>query len=397
MRDSSASDVATRPVSTQVVSSLAGIGRAQWNALDIGDDPFLRHEYLHALELAGCAAPGSRWQPCHIVARDAGGALRGALPLYLKVDSWGEYVFDFAWASAYERAGLSYYPKLVSALPYTPVGGRRILTAPGADAAAVRAALIDAALRFARERKVSSWHILFCAEDELGALRERGLLVRQDCQFHWFNDGYASFDHYLETFRAARRKKTRRERRKVSDAGIVYRHLDGARMDAQQWAQFYRFYASSFLVRGREPYFPPSLFPQLAATLGERMFVKLALRDGQAVAGALFFHGGERLYGRYWGCSEYHDALHFETCYYQGIEHCIAHGLQRFDPGTQGEHKIARGFRASASWSAHWIAQPGFRRAIGEFLVAERRSVAAYMAQVDQHLPFRRDAGGTGG
>ena len=374
------------------LASLGEVSADEWNALDIGDDPFLRHEYLNGLELSGCAGPGTRWQPHHVTLRDADGRLVGAMPLYEKTDSWGEYVFDFAWAQAYAQHGFDYYPKLVCALPYTPVGGRRLLVAPGAGSD-VRAALIDAAVARAEARGASSLHALFVHADERTAFESRGLLIRQDCQFHWFNDGYRDFDDYLATFRSARRKKMRRERRFVHEAGIRFRTLRGSQLSADDWQTFYRFYASSFLVRGRHPYFPADLFPRLATGLGDRMIIKFARRDGEPIAAALFFESAQRLYGRYWGCSEFHNALHFETCYHQGIEYCIEHGIEQFDPGTQGEHKIARGFRAEASWSAHWIAHPGFRAGIADYLERERAGVQDYMIEVDAHLPFRSPSG----
>lgn len=373
----------------QTETPLAIIDPAQWDALERDDDPFLSYAYLSALEDTGQVGPETRWQPCHITLRDASGALLGALPLYRKSDSWGEFVFDFAWANAYAQAGRHYYPKLVTAVPYTPVGGRRLLLAPGADRGACAAALIDAAIAYARERRVSSWHVQFCHPDELEALRAGGLLLRQDCQFHWFNAGYANFDDYLATFRSARRKKTRRERRRVAEQGIGFEDVAGDAMSARRWATFYDFYASSFEVRGRTPYFTPDFFERLGATLGESILIKFARRDGRAVAAAMFLHNARRLYGRYWGCRGFYDALHFETCYYQGIDWCIENGIAQFDPGTQGEHKIARGFRAHPSWSAHYLADADFSRAIADYLQRERAGVRDYMAAVDAHLPFR--------
>ena len=313
------------------------------------------------------------------------------MPLYQKDDSWGEFVFDFSWANAYAQAGGQYYPKLVTAIPYTPVGGRRLLIAGHADYAKVAGELVDAALAFVAVTGASSWHVQFCHPDEHEILVQRGLLLRHDCQFHWFNNGYKDFDDYLGTFRSSRRKKTRRERRRMGEQGISFTTRHGSELTDADWHEFFSFYASSFLVRGREPYFTPDLFPALARSLGDQMMLKTAYRDEQAIAAALFFHSGDRLYGRYWGSTQFVDALHFETCYYQGIDYCIEHGIRQFDPGTQGEHKIARGFRAHPSYSAHYLADGNFHKAVADYLRREGDGVRSYMESVDGHLPFRID------
>ena len=368
---------------------LGDIAAADWNALAGHGDPFVRHEYLHALETTGAVGAGSGWTPRHLGAW-RGDELVAALPLYERTDSWGEFVFDFAWADAYTRHGRQYYPKLLTAVPYTPVTGPRILQREEAGPEAADA-LIRAALGATEEEGFSSWHVLFCNDRDRAQLERAGLLLRKDCQFHWHSRGDRDFDGYLSHFRASRRKKTRRERRKVSESGLTFQWHHGSELDARQWHRFYRFYASSFILRGRAPYFSEDLFTTLGASLGERIRVVFALRGEEPVAAALFFVGGDTLYGRYWGSSEYHDALHFETCYYQGIDYCLANGIRRFDPGTQGEHKIARGFQATASWSAHFIADPDFRRAIDDYLRREREHVDLYMSEVDRHLPFRRE------
>jgi hypothetical protein len=370
-------------------TQLADIDAAAWDALTVDDDPFTSYAYLSALEDSAQVGPGLRWQPHHVTLRNADERLVGAMPLYLKQDSWGEFVFDFAWANAFAQAGGRYYPKLVTAIPYTPVGGRRLLIAADVDRDAASRALVRAALDLVERLGASSWHVQFCHPDEHDVLESCGLLLRKDCQFHWFNDGYDDFDHYLAQFRSARRKKTRRERRRVGEQGVTFTTRAGSDLNARQWDEFYQFYASSFLVRGRNPYFTPTLFPLLGQRLGRRMMIKTAYRDGRAVAAALFFHNRTRLYGRYWGCSEFIDALHFETCYYQGIDYCIEHGLRQFDPGTQGEHKIARGFRAHPSYSAHYLVDENFRRAVADYLRREGDGVRVYMESVDDHLPFR--------
>ncbi|MEM6640312.1 MAG: GNAT family N-acetyltransferase [Pseudomonadota bacterium] len=369
--------------------ALADMTQEEWSTLDRDDDPFTSLDYLLALESTGQVGPGTRWEPCHVAARSDDGALLGVLPLYQKRDSWGEFVFDFAWADAHQRAIGPYYPKLVTAVPYTPVGGRRVLVARDADADAVAHALIGAAKSTLDKTRASSWHIQFCHADERRWFEEANLLLRHDCQFHWFNRGYDDFEAFLGTFKSSRRKKTRRERRRVQEAGVRFETTHGDNMDKEAWFDFYRFYANSFLVRGREPYFTPQLFPELGRRLGRRIMIKTAFLRDEAVAAALFLHNDQRLYGRYWGCNAFVDALHFETCYYQGIEYCLEHGLSQFDPGTQGEHKIARGFQAHASYSAHMFREPGFHDAVAEFLTREGQNVNAYMEAVDQHLPFR--------
>ncbi|MFK7886439.1 MAG: GNAT family N-acetyltransferase [Gammaproteobacteria bacterium] len=380
-------------IRTRTCASLADIPAAHWDPLVRDNDPFTSYAYLMALEHTGQIGPNTRWQPRYVIAEDQNKRLIGALPLFLKHDSWGEFVFDFSWANAYEQAGGQYYPKLVTAVPYTPVGGRRLLIVDNVDRGAVADALIQGALAEVEATGASSWHVQFCTEEEREILVKAGLHGRADCQFHWFNQNYRDFDHYLESFRSSRRKKTRRERRRMQDQGIHFTTRSGRDLDANDWSEFYGFYASSFLVRGREPYFSADLFPRLAANMGDQIMVKTAYREDRAVAAALFFHNERRLYGRYWGCSEFVDALHFETCYYQGIDYCIEHGLEQFDPGTQGEHKIARGFGAHASYSVHHFRDPRFGQAVADYLRREATGVKAYMGAVDDHLPFRNDQG----
>ena len=369
-------------------ATLTGIDAADWDTLVRDDDPFTSYAYMRALEDTGQAGPQTRWVPRHVAAHD-GERLVGVLPLYEKDDSRGEFVFDFAWADAYQRAIGPYYPKLVTAVPYSPVGGRRLLIAADVDRHAVAAALIRAALDEMENRQASSWHVQFCHEDDVSWLSEAGFLPRRDCQFHWFNQDYRDFDHYLESFRSSRRKKTRRERRRVREAGVTFSTRHGHELSADDWQSFYEFYASSFYVRGRPPYFTPEFFPALGERLGNRIMIKTAQRDGEDIAAAFFLRNATRLYGRYWGCKGFVDALHFETCYYQGIDYCLTHGLRHFDPGTQGEHKIARGFQAHPSYSMHIFREERFHAAVDDYLSREARSVDAYMEAVDQHLPFR--------
>ncbi len=373
----------------RILNALAEVQRADWDRL-AGQDPFLRWDYLEALERSGAVSADTGWHPRHLVLEHEG-ALAAALPLYLKNHSWGEFVFDFAWADAYRQAGLDYYPKLVAAVPFTPVPGARLLLAETTDAAEAAAHLLAAARSLASELDASSLHLLLPGENQLDVLRAAGLSVRQDCQFHWFDAGYGDFEGFLGALKADKRKKFRRERRRVQEAGIRFEWLRGEAIDAGLLEEIYDFYASSFLRRGMDPYFPPAFWALLLQRMPESIRVVLARKDGRAVAAAIFFLGGDVLYGRYWGCLEDYHSLHFETCFYQGIELALAEGCHRFEPGAQGEHKLRRGFHPVPTWSAHWLAHPAFARAIDAWLARERQHVDAYIEAARQHLPFRRD------
>jgi len=369
--------------------SLAEIPAADWNALAGDSDPFLRHEFLVALERHGCVGPRFGWLPQHLTARDDSGRLAGAAPLYLKDNSYGEFVFDWSWADAYRRLGLSYYPKLVSAIPYTPATGTRLLLAPTPESAEVADTLIAAALDHARHHNVSSLHWLFTREDDTHRLVRHGLLSRTGCQFHWKNYGYRDFDDFLEGFSAEKRKKLKRERRRVTEAGIEIEVLHGHEMSDHQWGVMSEFYRSTFLRKSGIPTLSRDFFQDIARTMGDRIVVMLAHHAGRPIAGAINFKGATTLYGRHWGCTADFHSLHFEVCYYQGIEYCISHGLQRFEPGAQGEHKVARGFEPTPTYSMHWIGHGMLSRAIADFLQREQRMVQDYMEELRGHLPFK--------
>ncbi|MCC5795597.1 MAG: N-acetyltransferase [Chromatiales bacterium] len=377
-------------LTAEQITDIGAVSATEWNALTGARPPFMRHEFLAALEHSGTVGPGTGWQPAHLLLRTGAGGLAGAMPLYLKTDSWGEFVFDFAWADAYRRAGLRYYPKLVCAVPFTPATGPRLLVAPNQDPAMIRSTLLDQARMAGRTTGCSSLHLLFPEVDELEDLRRAGLLIRKDCQFHWHNHGYASFDGFLAGFTAEKRKKARRERRRIAEAGISFQWLDGHQLEPERWERIMPLYASTFWRRGREPYLPPGFFAEVSRTLPDQLRVVVAMHDGREIAAAICFLGDDTLYGRYWGADGDYHSLHFETCYYQGIEYCIEHGIERFEPGTQGEHKVSRGFVPSETWSAHWLAQPQFLAAVDDYLRHERRHVERYMAAVDEHLPYRR-------
>jgi predicted N-acyltransferase len=381
------------PPELERVSSLKDVAPSAWNAL-AGDNPFLRHEFLTALERSGCIGRRTAWQPYYLLAKN-GADLLGAVPLYIKHDSRGEFVFDWGWADAYERMGRRYYPKLVASVPFTPATGARLLARPGADAALVQERLIRGALAAATELGVSSLHVLFPTETEREHLGRAGFLSRKGCQFHWHNDGYVDFDDFLGRFSSAKRKKAKRERRRVAEAGIEFEHLRGDQPTAAEWAAIFEFYSRTFERRGRSPYLNRAFFDEIARTMPENLLIILARYRGEPIACAICFRGGDTLYGRYWGSAADFHSLHFETCYYQGIDYCIRERLARFEPGTQGEHKISRGFTPHATWSCHWLADSQFHDAVADFLVREARHVDAYMDELDEHVPYRDEARGS--
>ena len=373
-----------------VSTRIAELPAAEWNALAGDTNPFVRHEFLAALELSGVTGPGTGWEAQHLLLRDEKARLVAALPLYRKTDSWGEFVFDFAWADAYRRAGLRYFPKLVSAIPYTPATGPRLLTAPDQPRAALAAQLIAAARELAADIEASSVHVLFPDAREAEELSSLAFLRRKDCQFHWHNQGWADFDDFLGSFSAEKRKKARRERRRVEEAGISFQWLSGAEMTAALWEEVLPLYASTFWRRGREPYLNAAFFDHIATAMPSATLVVIARLQGTAIATAILFRGADTLYGRYWGASGDFHSLHFETCYHQGIEYCLRHGLQRFEPGTQGEHKIARGFVPTEVHSAHWLADPRFAQAIGRYVDQEGGHIDAYIDSAGAHIPYRQ-------
>ena len=371
------------------VESLAEIAPGEWDAL-AGDQPFVSHAFLSLLESTGCVGRAAGWRPAHLLMRE-GGTLVGALPAYLKNHSWGEFVFDFGWAQAYQRAGLAYYPKLVVAVPFTPATGPRLLLRPDASATQ-RAALVAGVEDHVRRAGLSSAHALFVDDADRRAFADAGWLLRRDCQFHWSNRGYRTYDDYLATFTAEKRKKAKRERRRCEEAGITFRTLHGDELDAATIDDCYALHRDTFVRHGHDPYLTRAFFRAAAPAFGRRLMVKLAVHEGHNVAAAIFFRSGTTLYGRYWGAREDFHSLHFEACYHQGIDYCIEQQLQRFEPGTQGEHKVSRGFEPTLTWSAHHIADPRFRAAIDDFLEREAPAVTAYAEEIDRHTPFRRDA-----
>ena len=367
----------------EVVDSLAGVAPEEWNAL-AGDDPFLRHEFLSALHETGCASPATGWTPHYLVSKK-GGRLAAAMPLYLKDHSYGEYVFDWAWADAYHRHGLDYYPKLVCAVPFTPVTGTRLLAAQPRD----RKQLIAAALDVARELDVSSLHCLFPTLDEAREMAAHDMLLRRSVQFHWANRDYASFDAFLAGMSHDKRKKIRQERRKVREAGIEFRWLEGEAIGKEDWTLFTRCYRHTYREHHSTPYLNLEFFLRIGRTMPQNLTLIVAYRNARPIAASLNVRNASRLCGRYWGTLEYHSGLHFETCYYQGIEYCIARGIAVFEGGSRGEHKLSRGLLPTETLSAHWLAHPQFSAAIEEFLAREAGSIAHYVDELNERRPFK--------
>jgi uncharacterized protein len=375
-------------VQRRYLTRIRDIAADQWNALAEGN-PFLRHEFLSALEDSGCVSPAQGWTAQHIALFDEQG-LAAAAPLYRKTHSWGEFVFDFAWARAFEQQGLEYFPKLVCAVPFTPATGPRLLCRPGLDPSPLRVALIAALCERAQSDRLSSVHALFVDEGARGACEAAGWLLRRDCHFQWHNRGYRDFADFLDTFSAEKRKKAKRERRRVLEQGIEFVTLDGTQLDEPLLERIYTYHALTYIRHGHSPYLNRAFFTQVARALGPHFFVKLAMYGAEPVAAAVFFRSADTLYGRYWGAEAEYHSLHFETCYHQGIEYCIEHKLKRFEPGTGGEHKLARGFEPAITWSAHWIANAPLRRAIGAYLEREGDATDAYASDADTHAPYRK-------
>lgn len=376
-----------------IADTIALVRRSDWNALAGGDNPFVRHEFLSALETAGCVGGQTGWQPQHLLLEDTapgGSGLHGAVPLYLKTHSYGEYVFDWAWAHAYARAGFEYYPKLVSAVPFSPVTGPRLMVAANGDGDNIRCGLIQGALELARKRDCSSLHWLFTGKDDTRALETAGLMRRVGCQFHWTNPGYRDFDDFLSKFTSARRNKIKRERRHVREAGITMEILTGKQITAPHWERLYKFYRATVDLHGAVPYLTREFFFTLGDTMAEDIVLVFARRGKEYIAGAFNLRGRDSLYGRYWGSLKQFHSLHFETCYYTPIEYCIAHHFKRFEAGAQGEHKLARGLVPTTTFSAHWLSHPAFKDAVADFLARERGGVADYIDEIGEHLPFKR-------
>ena len=392
----------------RIVKSLADVPAADWNACaaaDPGgpelsteqstrgypDNPFVSHEFLSALEQSNSVGGRSGWQPRHLLAEDTQGALLGAAPCYVKSHSRGEYVFDQGWADAFERAGGEYYPKLQVAVPFTPVTGPRLLARPGELADGVRGGLADALAEITQESHLSSAHVTFLTEAEWRALGQRGFLQRTDQQFHWENPRYASFDDFLSRLASRKRKAIRRERKDALENGVTTHWLTGADLTEDVWDAFFDFYMDTGSRKWGRPYLTREFFSIVGEKMADRILLVMARRAGRWIAGAINFIGADTLYGRNWGAIEHHPFLHFELCYYQAMDFAIARKLGRVEAGAQGEHKLARGYLPAATYSAHFIANPGLRRAIAEYLTRERAYVEAAGEELAAAAPFRKD------
>jgi len=354
-------------------------------------NPFISHDFLYCLEASGSATRKTGWQPQHLLAEDADGVLRGAVPCYVKSHSRGEYVFDHGWAEAYGRAGGQYYPKLQVAVPFTPATGRRLLAHPAADAEAVRGALADGLVELCRLHRASSVHVTFMTAPEWRLLAARGFLPRTDHQFHWHNAGYASFEDFLSALTSRKRKTIRRERREALAAGISVHWLTGSDLTEEVWDAFFAFYMETGSRKWGRPYLTRSFYSMIGERLRDHIVLMLAKRAGRWIAGALNFLGSDALYGRHWGAIEHHPFLHFELCYYQAIECAIARKLARVEAGAQGEHKLLRGYLPVTTHSAHYIADPALRRAIADYLGRERAYVETAGGKLAAAAPFRKD------
>ncbi|WP_455203555.1 GNAT family N-acetyltransferase [Kaarinaea lacus] len=377
----------------KIVENLTKIDSKSWNLI-AGDNPFLRHEFLSALERHHCVGETHGWIPQHIVLHNQADELLGAVPLYLKDNSYGEFVFDWSWADAYYRHGKDYYPKLVVAVPYTPATGPRLLIAEnhldGDRRKEITATLIDKALNHARSLSVSSLHWLFTTDEDNRDLEAANFMPRMGCQFHWYNQNYRDFDDFLAQLTSRKRKQINRERRQVQQAGIELRLLHGDEISEEQWHTFHRHYTSTFQRLGGYATLSLEFFQEIGRTMPKNVIVIMAYHDNKQVASAFCARGEQALYGRHWGCDESYAGLHFETCYYQGIDYCIKEGLRLFEPGAQGEHKISRGFLPTPTWSQHWIANATFRQAIKDFLEHETKGMKHYINSLEEHSPYKK-------
>jgi len=383
-------DIEPPSIVIRVAQSMAEVDAAAWDALGGNDHPFVSHAFLNALEQSGSATAETGWMPQHVLVEDEGGKLIGAAPLYLKSHSQGEYIFDHGWAEAFERAGGQYYPKALIAVPFTPVTGPRLLTAPGAPET-VKQTLLAGCMEVCRRIDISTLHINFLSEEDWELCGKSGLLQRTSEQFHWLNQGYKTFDDFLDHLASRKRKAIRKERREALAGGdLEIETVTGADITEAHWDAFFAFYMDTGSRKWGRPYLTREFFSQLSRTAGDAVVLFMVRREGRYIAGALNLVGSDCLYGRYWGCIEDHPYLHFEVCYYRAIDYAIEHGLARVEAGAQGPHKLARGYLPVHTYSAHWIRDTGFRDAVERYLAQEREHVADEIEYLGERGPFRK-------
>ena len=376
-------------ISIKTIDSLHDVPAKEWNALAGKTNPFTQHEFLIALENNGAVGKEFGWITHFFLAYDDD-TLVGALPLYIKFNSYGEFVFDWAWADAYQQNGLRYYPKLITSIPYTPATGPRLLIQYDERYKEIADTIMNSVLSFAERSQVSSYHCLFTNEKDTNYFKNNpNFMMRLGCQFHWSNDNYKDFPDYLDKLTSKKRKQIKRERRLVQEQNIEFEILNGLDATDHHWDVYHRFYESTFERKSGMPTLSLGFFKEIARTMPESIVLVLAKHQGEYVASAFNLKGTDTLYGRHWGCSENFDNLHFEACYYQGLEYCINNSLKYFEPGAQGEHKIARGFLPTKTWSAHWIAHPQFSESISNFLNHETKGMQDYIEELNQHSPFK--------
>ena len=379
------------PVSVRVASGIDAVPAQDWDACAGGDNPFVSHAFLKALEDGGAVGADTGWLPQHLVVEDEAGHVAGVAPFYLRGDSYGEYVFDHGWAHAYERAGGRYYPKLLSAVPFSPVPGPRLLVRPGAFADHARAALASAMIQIAQNNGLSSVHVNFLQKEEWNYLGTLGFLKRLGQQYHWHNDGYRSFDDFLAALNSRKRKTIRKERRKLEELGLTFEALTASDLQEHHWDLFYRFYRNTVDRKWGGAYLTREFFFRLHETMADRAVLIVGRQEGRIVCGALNIRGADTLYGRNWGCDTRFRFLHFEACYYQAIDYAIREGLARVEAGAQGQHKIQRGYTPVETYSAHWIVDRNFRRAVADYLERERDAVGEEIEFLADFTPFRKE------
>jgi predicted N-acyltransferase len=372
------------------INSLSQVSPSEWNNLAGINYPFLRHEFLLALEESGAVCQKTGWIPSHLLVLDNNN-LVAFMPLYLKEHSWGEFVFDHQLAKAYQQYELNYYPKWLTAIPLTPCQGTRIIFNNSIDPFIVTHLLFSFITNQSYQHNISSWHCLFPALTQLPLFNSLQLTIREGVQFQWINKSYQNFDDFLQTLTTSKRKMIKRERRRVTEQGISFKRISGLDVSTLQWRIFYDFYSMTYLKKGSQPYLNQAFFQQIARTMGKQILLVLAYKNDIPIAAALSFIGKDTLYGRYWGCYDEHHSLHFETCYYQGLDYCIEHRLQRFDSGAQGEHKISRGFEPITTYSAHWIKDMNFTKAFQHFVTEEKIAVHHYKQNAISYLPFKKE------